>query len=151
MCSNDLFFDSVSTIKVSFSLHKWLPQVGWTWHEVLPVREVLDHRLYNLTHRLFSAPFAFGAFAYIISRRGMELVLDKYMTDRTRRSTLASPRPDPIELWFDWVRNVIVVVDTVRFNEQLKPSSTTAIRRSFAGPCALHDLGSTNDCTYWNR
>ena len=46
----------------------------------------------------------------------MELMLDKYMNDRTRRSTLTSPRPDPADHWFDWVRNVKVAIDTVRFN-----------------------------------
>lgn len=75
--------------------------------------KLLDEKAYSIARRVFPVPFAFGTFAYIISRRGMELMLDAYMSNRSIRSTLVNPKAQSLEYWFQLVRkgSAVAVAD----------------------------------------
>lgn len=81
-------------------------QLGWTSYPPLKLQvdQILQERTYNSTSRLFPVPYALGAFAYLISRRGMELMLDRYMSTRSMTSVLINSSKEAVEYWFEWVR-----------------------------------------------
>ncbi len=57
-----------------------LIQVGWTWDRDPDI--YVKHRP-QPGRQLFQERFQWGLFAYIINRRGMEILLDAYFSDRT--------------------------------------------------------------------
>jgi len=84
-----------------------LIQAGWTWHR--------DHSIYvnnrpGPERLLFQERFQYGLIAYIISRSGMETILDAFFSDRT--STGLIRLMDPIgvaENYFDALKGGVYV------------------------------------------
>jgi hypothetical protein len=74
-----------------------LIQAGWTWFR--------DYKIYTNNRpqpgrHLFQEKFQFGLIAYIISKSGMETILDTYFSDRSSTGLIRLMDPVGVAEWY---------------------------------------------------
>lgn len=86
-------------------------QLGWIWGQ--------DESLYkdfapSMEQRLYPAPFQWGLQAYVVSRRGMEAMIDEFFSDRTPQGKMQLlDDVGVVEYYFGKLDNVLVALPSL--------------------------------------